>query len=450
MRRIILALLVLLLIQNNGISQTKEPYEMMVNGVKVIVQPSNNEIVEIQAVFKGGVQNYTTTKSGIESLAITALTECGTKNDDKNSFKNKLDKVSAQIGGYAGFDYSILNLNCIRGDLDAVWPLYSDALTVPAFDEKEFERIKQDAVNNVKTMTSNPDYAIEQFARQVAFKGKNYAKEPMGTEATIKRLTAAEIKTYYKDLATKSRMFFVVVGEIERDKLEQMFSPLLQSIPEGKSFNNKPEYYSTAANSFTAQKKDLATNYLQAVTAAPPPGSKDYDAFQLAMRIFYDRHFLEVRTNHGLSYAPYTYFDGGLTPSANIVVSTTEPNKYIKVLSQLITRMKQKGFTDAEVKNMKTGYITSKYYEQETNSAQAYSLAANETVHNNWRRSLTLNEDIKKVTAKDVSNAFNKYISNLTWVYQGDPLKVNPALYTQGEIKPKLPPSKFSHKKVNK
>ena len=28
-------------------------------------------------------------------------------------------------------------------------------------------------------------------------------------------------------------------------------------------------------------------------------------------------------------------------------------------------------------------------------------------------------------------NAFNKYIKHMTWVYQGDTSKVNPALYTQ-------------------
>jgi hypothetical protein len=67
-------------------AQKKEPYEMMVDGVKVIVQPVDNEIVQIQTVFKGGVQNYDTSKAGVENLAITALTECGTANDDKKQF----------------------------------------------------------------------------------------------------------------------------------------------------------------------------------------------------------------------------------------------------------------------------------------------------------------------------------------------------------------------------
>ena len=106
-------------------AQNKPAYEMTVNGVKVIVQPSGNEIVQVLTLFKGGVQNYPADKAGIEDLAMTALTECGTKKDSKNAFKDKLDKVSAEIEGTAGMDFSYLTLNCIKSDLDQVWPLYS-------------------------------------------------------------------------------------------------------------------------------------------------------------------------------------------------------------------------------------------------------------------------------------------------------------------------------------
>ena len=97
---------------------------------------------------------------------------------------------------------------------------------------------------------------------------------------------------------------------------------------------------------------------------------------------------------------------------------------------------------------MKTTYISYFYYRQETNSAQAASLASNEVLHNNWRRALTLNDDLKKVTVADLNNTFSKYITNLTWVYQGDPAKVNSTLYTQ-VTKEKLPPSKVIIKSKN-
>jgi zinc protease len=69
-------------------------------------------------------------------------------------------------------------------------------------------------------------------------------------------------------------------------------------------------------------------------------------------------------------------------------------------------------------------------------------------LHVNWRRALTLNDDLKKVTVADVNKAFNKYIRNLTWVYQGNPSKADPALYTS-DTKLKLPPSKVTKPIIN-
>lgn len=439
----------LILSTSFSLAQKKQPYEMLIDGVKIIVQPSGNEIVEIQTIIKGGVQNYNADKAGIEKLAMTALTECGTMKDDKNSFKNKLDKVSAQVYGNTDMDFASFNMNCIKSDFDIVWPLYVDALTAPRFDEKEFNRIKQDAINGLKAQASNPDYAIGQYARQVAFAGKNYAKRPEGNEATVSKLTAAETKAYYKSLLTKSRMLIVIVGEIDKGMLEKQIRSMLSAIPAGQPFILKKEGYAPVKTSFNAQKKEYATNYIQAVTGGPLPGTPDYNAFTLAMAIFYDRNFLEIRTNNGLSYAPYSYFDNGLTPSANIGVSTTDPNKYIGVVNSLINKTKTQGFTTEEVKDIKTTYITNFYYNQETNNAQAYSLAKNEVLHNNWRRALTLNDDVKNVTVQDLNKAFNKYIQNLTWVYQGNPAKADPVLFTSSKQKQKLPPSKIKTVKKN-
>lgn len=426
-------------------AQKKAPaYEMTVDGVKVIVQPSANEIVDIRAVFKGGLQNYPGSKAGIEKLAFNALTECGTEKDDKNSWKNKLDKVDANVSGVAGPAYSSLGLNCIKSDLEYVWPLYVDALITPRFDAKEFDRIRQDAINTLRAEASEPDNSISLMAKRVAFAGKAYANDPSGTEATVAPLTAEETKAYYKSILTRSRLVIIVVGEVDRANLEAKLKAMLDKVPQGTPFILKKEPFAPTKNTFTAEQKDLATNYIQGVSAAPVPGMPDYNAYMLAMRIFYDRHFLDVRTKNGLSYAPGAYFDGSPTASGNITVSTTEPDRYIGVAQRLIDSTREHGFSAEEVKNMKSYYVTSFFYRQETNQAQAASLAANEVLFNNWHRALTLHEDLKKVSVQDINNAFNKYMGHFTWVYQGDSAKVDPNLFTHP---PQLPKATLNNRK---
>jgi predicted Zn-dependent peptidase len=432
---------ILLLAPFSTNAQMGEPYEMTIDGVKVIVQPSGNQIVVIQTIIRGGVQNYTADKAGIEDLALNALTECGTLKDDKNSFKNKLDKVSAQMSGNTGMDYASFSMNCIKTDFETVWPLYIDAMTAPRFDPKEFDRIKQDAINNIRSNESNPDFAIDRMAKQTAFNGKNYAKDPSGTVKTVSALTAAATKKYWESILTKSRMVIVVVSDLDKATLEKNIRMLLSKIPAGKPFKQKKESYSPSKNSFIPQERENATNYIQGITSGPQPGTPEFNAFVLAMRIFGSRHFVEIRSKNGLSYAPGAWFSAGATPYSNIYVTTTEPNKYIAVARQLIDKIKTEGFTEEELRNMKTQYLTGVYYRQETNEAQASSLAANEVVHGNWKRTYLIKEDIKKVTLNELNTVFKKYFNNITWSYQGDPKKVNAVMYTQKET-PKLPEDK--------
>jgi len=418
-----------------------EPYEMTVEGVKIIVHPVRNQLVDILTVFKGGVQNYAANKQGIESLALNALLECGTKNDDKNSFKNKLDKVSGQIYSSADMDYSTVGMNCISSDLNAVWPLYIDALTAPRFDEKEFTRIKQDAVNMIGMQESDPDYTINKYAKKVAFNGRDYSKDPSGSVDIVNKLTVAETKAYYTQILNKNQIMIVVVGDVQKEDITNKLKQLLAKIPTGKPFTLKKEKYTPTGNTFNATKKEFATNYIVGMTSGPLPGTPDYLAYRVAMNIFADRHFLEVRSKNGLSYAPGAYFEGNSTSVTNVSVSTTEPNKYINVFNGLVDKIKKEGFNNEEVKNEINTYSTRIYYRQETNGAQAATYAANEVLFGDWRRANTMKNELAGLTTAKVNDAFRKYFTTMSWVYMGNPAQVNSALFTG--TKP-LPPSKVT------
>jgi len=424
------------LVSINAFAQENKPYDMTINGMKVIVVPSGNEIVQIDLVIKGGVQNYTADKAGIERLAMTALTECGTLKDDKNSFKNKLDELDAQVYGSAGKDASHFQLNCIKSDFETVWPLYVDALTAPRFDEKEFARIKTEAINSLRQVESNPDASLQRMAMQVAFKGMDYAKFSSGTIENIQKLTLEQTKAYYKSLLTRSRIFMVVVGDISREDLQKKITAFTAKIPPGKPVVLKRVNYVPATNTFFAKQKDNATNYIMGISSAPQATSKEYYASTLASGMFYDKMFLEVRTNNGLSYAPAAYITSGLTPYSVMYVTTKDPDKYIAVARNLVDNIKKNGFPADDVKNMKNTYATYQYYDNETNGSLCQMVANSELIQGDWHKAFTLKEDLQPVTPLDVNKVFNKYIGNFTWVYQGDAKQVTPTLFTQKQTPP--------------
>jgi predicted Zn-dependent peptidase len=338
-------------------------------------------------------------------------------------------------------DYATFTLNCIKRDIETAWPLYMDAMLSPRFDEKEFNRIKQDAINIIRANDSDPGYAVNKMAKQTAFAGRSYAIEPDGTTETVSKLTAAQTRKYWQSIFTKSKMVVVIVGDLSKADIERAMKDLLSKVPAGEPFKLKEETYVPAANSFKPKERENATNYIQGITSAPLPGTDDYNAFVLAMRMFSMRHFIEIRSKNGLSYAPQVWFNQGKTPYANFSVTTTDPDKYIAVARNLIDKVKREGFSAEELKNEKTGFLTGLYYRQETNDEQANALANNEVINNNWKRSVEIKNDINKVTLSQVNDAFKKYVGYITWVYQGDPTKVNSKLYVQKET-PAVPADK--------
>jgi zinc protease len=435
MKKYVFTLLIAAAIGNIKTAQAQQKaYETTVDGVKVIVQPSGNDIVEVQTIIKGGVANYPVNKQGIESLAMTALTECGTLKHDKNSFKNALDRLDATVYGGTSKDFAVIRMNCIKTDIDAVWPLYTEAITQPKFDTAEFSRVKQDAINNLRAAQSAPDASIDKLATATAFAGRDYAKNPQGTPEILSTLTAAETKAYYNAILTKSRMFIVVVADLDKSVIEAKVAQMLATIKKGTPVEMKKSFFRVYNNSFNAEPKDLATNYVEGITSGPELDAPDFTAFTIAMRIFAQRHFLDIRTKNGLSYAPQAGFINGSISYAKFSVSTTMPNKYIAVFDKLVDSTKKHGFTKDELDNMKVTYLTGFYYKNETNVAQASSIAANEVLHGDWKRSLSLISDVNKVTLEDINNAFDKYIGNIVWVYQGDTKKVDPLLYKNGTI----------------
>jgi predicted Zn-dependent peptidase len=224
------------------------------------------------------------------------------------------------------------------------------------------------------------------------------------------------------------------VADLDQATIEAKVKAMLDGVKKGPAFTFKKASFKVYTNSINVEQRDLATNYVEGITSGPIPGTEDFDAFNVAMRIFANRHFLDVRTNNGLSYAPQAWFSVGQTSTARFSVSTTQPDKYIAVFDKLVDKVKTEGFKPEEVANMKVTYLTGFYYKNETNSAQASSIASNEVLFDNWKRSLTLVDDVKKLTVEQVNNAFKTYINNIVWVYQGDPKKVNQVLYINGTL----------------
>src|SRR5687768_7704299 len=94
----LVASIYMLFISLGALAQTKAT-SFNVDGIKVILKPTQKQIINISMYYRGGVANYPAEKAGIENLALAAATDCGTKKFNKDAFKDREDAFGVEVTG---------------------------------------------------------------------------------------------------------------------------------------------------------------------------------------------------------------------------------------------------------------------------------------------------------------------------------------------------------------
>jgi predicted Zn-dependent peptidase len=418
--------------------------EFMVGGIKVIYKPSVKEIISVRLFVQGGTANYSKPQEGVESLALAVATEGGTKTLTMSAYGSALEKIGATVGASSDYDYSEVHLSCIKTFWDDSWKLFADAVVNPRFENESFAIIKGKLHAAAKEQESNPDERVALRSMEVAYPGKNYAKIPGGTVASLEKLTLDDVKNHYKKIVGKGNMFLVVVGNVTEADLKKKIEATLGKMGAVKSAAK--ETRGLIQPGVTIENRDIATNYISGSMSVPSINEKDAPAFRLASSIMNDRFFVELRTKRSLTYAPAVYYSGNLVsnPKTVFYASTTDPKQALQVMMDQINEVKNQGFTEKELLNKKAKFLTNHYSRLETNDAQTFSLGISELA-GTWKHAETFITEVDKVTINDLNAVFKKYSNNINWMYLGKEQAVSKEDFKQPQLFPageKLTPKK--------
>lgn len=206
--------------------------EMMIDGMKVIYKQSTKDIISASLFVKGGTANYSKDQEGIENLAMSVLAESGSQKYPHETYNSLLESYGTVISSQSGEDESQVSMTCLKKSWNESWDIFADLIMHPLFDENTFNNKKEEALNNIKQIESNPDLYLENLIYKNIFNGTNYNKKVEGTEASINSITQNVLKKYYSDLMRKNKLFVVIVGNVSENDLKAKISGL-KGIPAG-------------------------------------------------------------------------------------------------------------------------------------------------------------------------------------------------------------------------
>lgn len=405
--------------------------EFTVNGLKVILKKNAaNAIVATHLYIRGGALNLTPATAGIEPLLFDVATK-GTAKYPKETLNAELARMGTQIGGNAERDYSVMLMRCVKTHFERSWDIFADVVLNPTLEPQEVELAREQLMAAIRQRGDHPDSYLELIGDAKFYQGHPYAVDPVGTEESVSKISAGQMRQYLQENLLTSKLLLVVVGNIEKADLQNKVAAAFGQLPVGSYKPQYPAMVKHDRGNVHTQAQELPTNYIIGYFAAPSLRDADYYAMRAAISVLNDRIFEEVRTKRNLSYAPSAYLEDMLANCGKLYVTTVEPDTTIKVMLAEVKRLQNRLLNAEGLRERINLSLTSYYLQNESNAAQAEFLARFELAGLGWRQSEKFNKNRKKTTPEQVMAVTQKYISNIQFVVIGDPAKIDQKLFTK-------------------
>lgn len=391
-----------------------------VSGVRVIQRfATTSEIVVANLYLLGGLRQVTHENAGIELLLLDA-SERGTRSYPREQLRRAMARQGTLISTSVSTDWSSIGLRATRTTFDSTWAVLASRVMEPRLDSADVEILRRQMLAAVRQRHDSPDVLLEHLADSVAFAGHPYALPPVGTEQSLARVTAADLRRYHETQVVKSRMLLVVVGNISRAKIEGAVRQSLARLPAGSYAWTLPDTLPRRAAGVTVIERALPTNYVLGLYAGPRGGTREYHALRIATAILSGQLFAEVRSRRNLTYAVDAPFVERAVAVGGLYVTTAYPRETLEIMQQTLRALKAGTVDEGALERLIQQFTTQYFLDNESAAEQANFLARAQLYHGDYRVAERFRDELRRVTPADIRTAAQRYMRDVQFVYIGD------------------------------
>jgi zinc protease len=397
-----------------------------VGGVRVIhrLTPAN-DVVAANVYLLGGVRQTTDENAGIEPLLLEA-SDRGTREYAGERVRTALSRLGSSIVVDPETDWTMFGLRATRRGFDSTWSVLASRLMYPTLDSSQVHLVREQLLASVRQRGDSPDALVSFIADSFAFSGHPYSRSTLGTERSLSRLSVADLKRYQADQIVKSRMLVVIVGNVERARVERLIGRTLAKLPAGSYQWALPDSIPPRPAGFALEPRTLPTNYILGYYLGPPAGSKDYQALRIAAAVLSGQLFAEIRSRRNLTYAVDAPFVERAIASGGLYVTTVSPDTTLALMRQQIGALQQGTIDRDALERLVQQFITEYFLNNETNAEQANFLARAQMYRGDFRMADLFVDELREVSPEDVQRVARVYMRNIRFAYVGDSQRLSP------------------------
>lgn len=392
----------------------------VVDGVKVVHRiATNSEIVVANLYLLGGVRQVTPATAGIELLLLES-SERGTRTFSLAQLRRELARLGTSVEIGVTPDWTVIGAQATRQTFDSTWRVLASRVMEPTLDSAEVELVRRRLLAGARQRQDVPDALAEVTADSFAFSGHAYAVPASGTEASLSRITLADLRGYHASQMVKSRMLLVVIGNVTRPHVERLVRATIARLPAGSYAWTLPDTLPRRASAGLAIDRALPTNYILGQYPGPRADSPDYHALRIAAAILSGQLFTEVRSRRNLTYAVEAPFTEHAVSSGGLYVTTVSPGVALEVMRAQLQELQNGSIDPDGLERLILQFITQYFLDNESSAQQANFLARAELYYGDYRRADRFVDELRAITPADIRRAAREYMRDVQFVFIGD------------------------------
>jgi zinc protease len=337
-------------------------------GIKAwLVEDKAVPLIAMNFSFKGGNILDPEGKEGVSQF-LTGMMDEGAGEVLSKEFQEKRDALAFRMSFDSGRDYFEGSFQTLSRNRDASVEMLRLAITSPRFDAAPLERVRQQFLVSIRGKKEDPQSIAFDNWMDEALPGDPYARQSEGTEATMSKMTADDLKAAHKRIFNRSTLQVAVVGDIDAAELGPLLDKLFDGLPEGGVGAHVPPPELAAGPKLKIVARDIPQSIIVFGHEAIKRNDPDFLPAYVMSEILgggglHSRLTDEIREKRGLTYGVSL----GLSPMARIGLyvgmlqtSNEKAGEALALVREVMARMAAEGPTQAELDEAKT-FLTGSY-----------------------------------------------------------------------------------------
>lgn len=378
----------------------------LANGIRIVTHrlPAL-ETSSIGIFVTAGARSETDNEHGVAHF-LEHMAFKGTPTRTPAQIAEEIEGAGGALNAVTSSEATNYYARVLKEDVELGLNLLADIVLNPSFSDEEIDREREVILQEIAASQDSPDDIVFDLAMGEAYSGQPLGRSILGTDRTISRHAASDLKRFRNENYAASRMIVSAAGAVDHDEIHRQAEQLFGSLPaEAPRLMKRARFEGGHASS------DKRFEQCHVVYAFEGFANGQDDAF--AGRIFSSiagggmasRLFQEVREKRGLCYDIHA-FDWGYSDTGVIGIHAATSPQQLRELTavslKIFADLAEKGPTAQEMARAKAQMKAGLFMSLESCEARAGQLAWDLMVFDRPVSNEELIEKIEAITPQDV------------------------------------------------